>query len=349
MPEGGGRRWPSRRSASSTATSAPARSTRSRSASRRTHGVAPTPENVLGRPLADLLVAQLRRLVQVPRASSCGPTTAARAASSRCSRWSGRAAQRAAGAGARWSALGLFGAALLYGDGVITPAISVLGAVEGLERRHARAATAGSCRSRACILRRALHGAAARHGAASGAVFGPVMVVWFIVASRVLGRPRASLRHPDGARGAQSAGTRCDFFLRDGLQRLPDARRRSSWCVTGGEALYADMGHFGQRPIRLAWFAVVLPRCCSTTSGRAALLLRRPAAAAATRSTRWCRAGRCTRWSCIATAAAVVASQALISGAFSLTQQAMQLGLLPAGDDRPHLADGDRGRSTSRR
>ena len=99
--------------------------------------------------------------------------------------------------------------------------------------------------------------------------------------------------------------------------------------VTGAEALYADMGHFGKKPIRLAWFALVLPALLLNYFGQGALLLRNPDGGRRTRSTCSRRAGFCIRCSIIATLAAIVASQALISGAFSLTQQAMQLGYSP--------------------
>ena len=102
--------------------------------------------------------------------------------------------------------------------------------------------------------------------------------------------------------------------------------------VTGGEALYADMGHFGKRPIRLAWFALVLPALLLNYFGQGALLLLDPRAASTTRSSCWRRRGRCSRWSRLATAAAIIASQALISGAFSLTRQAIQLGYAPRLD-----------------
>ena len=102
--------------------------------------------------------------------------------------------------------------------------------------------------------------------------------------------------------------------------------------VTGGEALYADMGHFGRRPIRVAWFALVLPALLLNYFGQGALLLSRPRGGRGVRSTCWRRAGRCIPLVVLATMAAVIASQALISGAFSLTRQAIQLGYCPRLD-----------------
>ena len=102
--------------------------------------------------------------------------------------------------------------------------------------------------------------------------------------------------------------------------------------VTGGEALYADMGHFGKRPIRLAWFALVLPALLLNYFGQGALLLREPERRRAARSSCWRRPGRCYPLVALATAAAIIASQALISGAFSLTRQAIQLGYCPRLD-----------------
>ena len=119
--------------------------------------------------------------------------------------------------------------------------------------------------------------------------------------------------------------------------------------VTGGEALYADMGHFGARPIRLAWFALVLPALLLNYFGQGALLLRDPAAVAQPVLSCWRPAGRCYPLVVLATLATVIASQAVISGAFSLTRQAVQLGYLPRVRHRAHLGAARSGRSTSRR
>ena len=118
--------------------------------------------------------------------------------------------------------------------------------------------------------------------------------------------------------------------------------------VTGAEALYADMGHFGRRPIRLAWFTLVLPALVLNYFGQGALLLRDPAAVEQPLLPAGSRPGRSIRWSVLATAATVIASQAVISGAFSLTHQAIQLGYLPRLEVAPHLGAARSARSTCR-
>jgi KUP system potassium uptake protein len=219
-------------------------------------------------------------------------------------------------------ALGLFGAALLYGDGMITPAISVLGAVEGLE-----VATSRLQRYVVPITVAVLAGVFLfqRRGTARiGAVYGPVTLVWFL-ALAALGA-RAILRHP-AALAAASPHHALEFFARNqghGFLVLGAV----FLVVTGGEALYADMGHFGRRPIRLAWFAVVLPALLVNYFGQGALLLADPAAA----HNPFYRLA--PDWAlyplvALATAATVIASQAVISGAFSLTRQAILLGYSP--------------------
>ena len=156
------------------------------------------------------------------------------------------------------------------------------------------------------------------------------MVVWF-AAIAALGRRLArvgsrscSTRGRSAPRRARSsASTGCHGFAVLGAVFL---------VVTGGEALYADMGHFGKRPIRVAWFALVLPALLLNYFGQGALLLHRRRARPSSRSSCWRRRGRCCRSSALATAAAIIASQALISGAFSLTRQAIQLGYCPRLD-----------------
>ncbi|MEO6056727.1 MAG: potassium transporter Kup [Gemmatimonadales bacterium] len=218
---------------------------------------------------------------------------------------------------------GLFGAALLYGDGVITPAISVLGAVEGIGLA-APALPAWVVPILASGILVALFAFQRRGTARVGAVFGRVMVVWFaLIALLGVG---GILRHPE-VLAAVNPWHAVQFFLRDGLRGFL-ILGAVVLVVTGGEALYADMGHFGKRPIRLAWFAVVLPALVLNYFGQGALLLDDPGAA---RNPFY---SLVPGWAlypmlAVATAAAVVASQALISGAFSLTRQAMQLGYSP--------------------
>ncbi|HET6579819.1 MAG TPA: potassium transporter Kup [Gemmatimonadales bacterium] len=219
-------------------------------------------------------------------------------------------------------ALGLFGAALLYGDGVITPAISVLGAVEGIG--VASTLPGWVVPILASIILVALFAFQHRGTARVGAVFGRVMVVWFACIA-VLG-VAGILRHPE-VLAAINPWYAVSFFLRDwprGFLILGAV----VLVVTGGEALYADMGHFGRRSIRAGWFAVVLPALVLNYFGQGALLLDQPAAAHNPFYS------LVPSWGLypmvgIATAAAVVASQALISGAFSLTRQALQLGYSP--------------------
>jgi KUP system potassium uptake protein len=218
---------------------------------------------------------------------------------------------------------GLFGAALLYGDGVITPAISVLGAVEGVG-----VATPGLpgwvIPILASLILIALFMFQSRGTARVGAVFGRVMVVWFTTIA-LLGIAGIT-RHPE-VLAAVNPWHAVSFFVRDGVRGFL-ILGAVVLVVTGGEALYADMGHFGKRPIRLAWFVVVLPALVLNYFGQGALLLDHPEAA---RNPFY---SLVPGWALypmvgVATAAAVVASQALISGAFSLTRQAVQLGYCP--------------------
>ncbi len=226
--------------------------------------------------------------------------------------------------GGRWALimLGIFGAALLYGDGIITPAISVLGAVEGLSvATHALEPYVVGI-SLVIIIGLFL---AQRFGTAGvGKIFGPVTTLWFIciAALGVYG----IWNEPTVLR-ALNPLYMVSFFAREGLEAFL-ILAAVVLVVTGGEALYADMGHFGKRPIRLAWFAVVLPALVLNYFGQGALLLEHPEA----RTNPFYFL--VPSWALypmvvIATSAAVVASQALISGAFSLTRQAIQLGYSP--------------------
>ena len=229
---------------------------------------------------------------------------------------------------ARWSALvllGIFGAALLYGDGMITPAITVLGAVEGL--KVATPVFDPYVVPIAVVILIAVF-AIQRHGTHRvGRLFGPVMVAWFAVIA-VLGIvPVFSQPVVLTAVDPRHALT---FFEEHGWHGFA-VLGAVFLVVTGGEALYADMGHFGKRPIRVAWFSLVLPALLLNYFGQGALLLTNPAAAAQPFFL------LAPGWALLplvglATAAAIIASQALISGAFSLTQQAIQLGYCPRLD-----------------
>lgn len=218
--------------------------------------------------------------------------------------------------------LGIFGTALLYGDGMITPAISVLSAVEGLE-----VATPFFRPYIIPITIAILVGLFLFQNQGTervGKIFGPVTLVWFTVLA-LLGIPWI-VRQP-GVLVAINPYYGIEFFIQNGLAGFL-VLGSVFLVVTGGEALYADMGHFGRAPIRLAWFAVALPALLLNYFGQGALLLTIPEAVENPfyRMT--------PGWALypvvvIATMAAVIASQALITGAFSLTMQAVQLGYLP--------------------
>ena len=218
--------------------------------------------------------------------------------------------------------LGLFGAALLYGDGVITPAISVLGALEGISvatpafERYIVPLAVGFLVVLFLFQKRGTAGV--------GRVFGPIMIVWFLTISifGVMG----ILQAPSVLQ-AINPWYAINFFIQDGL--IGFLILGSVVLVfTGGEALYADMGHFGARPIRLMWFAVAMPALLINYFGQGALLLADPSAVD-NPFFRLVPGALLYPVIAISLAAAVVASQALISGAFSLTRQAVQLGYSP--------------------
>jgi KUP system potassium uptake protein len=219
-------------------------------------------------------------------------------------------------------ATGLFGSALLYGDGIITPAISVLSAVEGLS--VATPALQHLVVPIAFIIILALFAFQRRGTAGIGAVFGPITSIWFlcIAAFGIMG----IMREP-GVLRALDPRYAVDFFAREGLAGIT-ILAAIILVVTGGEALYADMGHFGRKPIRLAWFGLVLPALVLNYFGQGALILNNPGVA---RNPFYALVPSWALYPMVgvATAAAVVASQALISGAFSLTRQAIQLGYSP--------------------
>jgi KUP system potassium uptake protein len=218
--------------------------------------------------------------------------------------------------------LGLFGAGLLVADGLITPPISVLGAMEGLELR------ADSLHPLVVPLTIGVLVAlfvAQRFGTGGiGKVFGPVMVLWFVSIS-VTGMP-AVLRHPEVIQAVNPVHA-VRFFVSNQWHGffLLGAVVLS---ITGAEALYADMGHFGRRPIQIGWFALAKPALLINYFGQGALLLEDPAAAANpfySLTPDWTLYAMMV----LATMAAVIASQALISGVFSLVRQAAQLGYFP--------------------
>ncbi len=218
--------------------------------------------------------------------------------------------------------LGIFGSALLYADGGLTPAISVLSAVEGLE--IATPALATWVIPVTLVILVGLFLLQSRGTARIGAVFGPVMLVWFLTLG-VLGLSEIG-RQP-GVLAAASPYYAVRFFA-ENVSRGFVVLGAVFLVVTGGEALYADLGHFGHRAIQHAWFGIALPCLLLNYFGQGALLLKDPAAAV--NPFYYLAPG----WAlypliALATAATIIASQAVISGAFSLTRQAVQLGYSP--------------------
>ncbi len=218
--------------------------------------------------------------------------------------------------------VGLFGTAVFYGDGVITPAISVLSAVEGLEvaapRLHEWVIP---------LTLLVLTGLFAVQRFGTGGIgkwFGPITLVWFAVLV-ALGLPHIAAR--PGVLAALNPAYAIGFFVLQPLVAFI-ALGAVVLVVTGGEALYADLGHFGKLPIRIAWYALVMPALVVNYFGQGAMLLANPAAISNPfylMAPAWARLPLVF----LATAATVIASQALISAAFSVTKQAMQLGILP--------------------
>jgi KUP system potassium uptake protein len=221
--------------------------------------------------------------------------------------------------------LGLFGASLLYGDSMITPAISVLSAVEGLEVATPFFSPYVIPITVAILV--GLFSIQSRGTAGIGRVFGPVTLLWFLTIA-ALGVAEI-VRFP-GVLAALSPHHAVAFFARNGMAGFL-VLGSVFLAVTGGEALYADMGHFGKGPIRLAWFTVVLPSLVLNYFGQGALIINdrngaeHPFFLLAPKWATYPLVG-------LATVATVIASQAVISGAFSLTRQAVQLGYLPRLD-----------------
>lgn len=285
------------------------------------HGVAVTPDNILG--VLSLIFWSLIVVVSIKYATFImsadnkgeGGIMALTTLAHRGVRSSARA---------RWviMVLGLFGAALFFGDSVITPAMSVLSAVEGL--KVATPALDRYVVPIAVLVLIALF-ALQRSGTDKVArVFAPIMVVWFL-ALAVLGLIEISVAPQ--VLHALNPYYAVEFFIENGRVGF-FALASVILALTGAEALYADMGHFGKKPIRRAWFAFVLPALMLNYLGQGALLLTNPAAA---QNPFYLLVPPVLLYPMIAlaTLAAVIASQAVISGAFSVTRQAIQLGYLP--------------------
>jgi KUP system potassium uptake protein len=218
--------------------------------------------------------------------------------------------------------VGIFGTCLFYGDGVITPAISVLSAVEGLEvvspafKKYVIPLT--------IVILFGLFAVQKRGTSGIGKFFGPITLVWFAAIAALGVYHIAS--HPE-IMWAISPHFAVQFIINEPAITFL-ILGAVVLCVTGGEALYADMGHFGKKPIRLAWFSVVMPALTLNYFGQGALLLSDPTAVANpffNMAPDWLLLPLVV----LATAATVIASQALISGAFSVTKQVVQMGFLP--------------------
>jgi len=222
----------------------------------------------------------------------------------------------------RWIYLALIGTAMLYGDGLITPAISVLSAVEGLE--EVTPAFQPYIVPLTVLILVGLFAIQPLGSGRVGVAFGPILGAWFVVIF-LLGL--ASVWHTPAILHALNPLHALRFFEHNGWHGFL-ALGAVVLCLTGGEALYADMGHFGARPIRVAWYGLALPALTCNYLGQGALLLREPAAASRPFYS------MVPSWAlypmvALATLATVVAAQALISAVFSLTRQASQLGLSP--------------------
>ena len=287
------------------------------------HHIYPTHENVLG--VLSLifwsliLIVSVKYLTFVLRADNKGEGGVLALLALACPD-----ARRADGKGRRayLIGMGVFGAALLYGDGMITPSITVLSAVEGLE---VATATLKPYVVPITILILILIFAFQRHGTARvGKVFGPITFIWFI-AIALLGIP-AIIKFPSVLLAFNPLHAFA-FFKTNGHHAFV-VLGSVFLVVTGAEALYADMGHFGRKAIQRAWFFVVLPALLLNYLGQGALLLHDPTAAS-NPFFRLCPNILLYPMVALATAASVIASQALITGAYSLTMQAIQLGYSP--------------------
>ncbi|MCY1040487.1 potassium transporter Kup [Corallococcus sp. bb12-1] len=286
------------------------------------HGVTPTPANVLGVlsliVWALIIVVSVKYLIFVMRADNRGEGGILALMALAMQRPRGQSHR----ARPMLITLGLFGAALIYGDGVITPAISVLSAVEGLS--VATPVFEPYVIPISLVILALLFLVQRKGTGGIGSVFGPLMCVWFLVLA-VLGVKE--LVHNPAVLWSLSPVHAVTFFMDNGWHGFL-VLGAVILVVTGGEALYADMGHFGAGPIRRAWFLLVLPSLVLNYLGQGALLLRHAEAA---RNPFFLLAPDWALYPLVAlsTAAAVIASQALISGSFSTTRQAMQLGYCP--------------------
>jgi len=286
------------------------------------HGVRPTHDNILG--LLSLItwslvmVVTIKYLTFIMRADNGGEGGILALLALVPEKMQAR------GARVGWiAAIVIFGAALLYGDGIITPAISVLSAIEGLE--VATSSLKPLVIPITCVILILLFGIQQKGTAGIGKVFGPVMVLWFgtLATLGVI----FIVKNPS-VLWALSPVHAVSFFREHGMHGF-GVLGSVVLVITGGEALYADMGHFGRRPIRIAWYGFVLPALLLNYYGQGALLLQSPEAAESPFFALVPKGGLTYALVGLSTMATVIASQALISGAYSLTHQAVQLGFLP--------------------
>ena len=219
-------------------------------------------------------------------------------------------------------AVGLFGAALFFGDGIITPAVSVLSAVEGLS--IATPVFTPYIVPLTMVILVALFAVQRKGTASMGRFFGPITLVWFL--SLAVFGVLSIIQNPYVLHMVNPYWALHFVYAHPGIAFL--AMSAVVLTITGGEALYADMGHFGRKPIQLAWFLIVLPSLMLNYAGQGALLLRDPAAV---ENPFYKLVPDIALYPMIglATIATVIASQAVISGVFSIARQAMQLGYLP--------------------
>ena len=220
-------------------------------------------------------------------------------------------------------AIGVLGAALLYGDGAITPAISVLSALEGLRLPVPEIEPYIVPLSALVLV--GLFALQSQGSGRIGKLFGPIMTAWFVVIG-LLGLG-GIVRHP-GVLVALDPRHGFDYLLGHGFTGFL-VLGAVFLCATGAEALYADMGHFGPRPIRFAWYGLVLPTLVLNYAGQTAIVVDGAVAAGTNPFFVLCPAALQVPLVVLATSATIIASQSIISGAFSMTRQAIQLGLCP--------------------
>ena len=284
-------------------------------------GMAPTDGNILG--VVSLLfwalvmVICVKYLTVILRADNRGEGGILSLMALATRNWVGRAGQRRVVV-----LLGIFGATLFLCDGLITPSITVLSAVEGL--KVATPAFDDYVIPIALVILIGLFSVQRFGTARVGALFGPVMIVWFTVLAAI--GVNSMVQNPE-VLWALSPHYAVNFFIEHQVRGMV-VLAAVFLVVTGGEALYTDLGHFGRKPMRWAWFGLIMPALMLNYLGQAALLLRQPSAA---ENPFYIMA---PGWALIplvvlATCAAIIASQAVITGSFSVVRQAIQLGLLP--------------------